>query len=108
LDILQKREVTMTIARIICAGAAAIIIASAAWADEDQIGRVIKMDPANGKITLEHRPAGTVGAAGGNTLVDEYSLHNDVAFKGLQAGDPVSFTAAQIGGVWSVTRIQKH
>jgi len=98
----------MTITKIIWAGAAAMIISSAAWADEEQIGRIIKMDPANGKITLEHRPAGTVGAAGGNTLVDEYSLKNDVAFTGLKVGDPVSFTAAQIGGVWSVTRIQKQ
>jgi Cu/Ag efflux protein CusF len=108
LGIFQIREVTMTIAKIIWAGAAAMIISSAAWADEELIGRVIKMDPANGKITLEHRLAGTVGAAGGNTFVDEYSLQNDVAFKGLKVGDPVSFTASQIGGVWSVTRLQKH
>jgi Cu/Ag efflux protein CusF len=98
----------MTITRIIWAGAAAMIISSAAWADEELIGRVIKTDPANGKITLEHRPAGTVGAAGGSTFVDEYNLQNDVAFRGVQVGDPVSFTAAQIGGVWSVTRIQKQ
>ena len=98
----------MTITKIIWAGAAAMIISSAVWADEEQIGRIIKMDPANGKITLEHRLVGTVGAAGGNTFVDEYRLQNDVAFSGLQVGDPVSFTAAQIGGVWSVTRIQKQ
>jgi Cu/Ag efflux protein CusF len=98
----------MTLAKISLASAAAITIISwGALAQENQNkGRITQLDHINGKITLQHAPAGTVGAAGASSLVDEYKIQDGLA-KDLHAGDEVDFTAAQIGGILTITKIQK-
>jgi Cu/Ag efflux protein CusF len=104
----QNWEVIMTLAKISLASAAAITIISwGALAQENQNkGRITQLDHINGKITLQHAPTGTVGAAGASSLVDEYKIQDGLA-KDLHAGDEVDFTAAQIGGVLTITKIQK-
>ena len=98
----------MTLAKISLASAAAITIISwGALAQENQnTGRITQLDHINGKITLQHAPTGTVGAAGASSLVDEYKIQDGLV-KDLHAGDEVDFTAAQIGGVLTITKIQK-
>ena len=98
----------MTIAKIILASAAAIsIISSGALAQGTQAtGKIVKIDA--GKITLSHNIAGTVGAAAANTPVYTYNIQNGVTLNGLQAGDRVVWTEAQIGDVWTVTKIRKQ
>ena len=105
----QNWEVIMTLAKISLASAAAITIISwGALAQENQnTGRITQFNHINGKITLQHAPAGTVGAVGASSLVDEYKIQDGVASKDLHAGDEVDFTAAQIGGVLTITKIQK-
>jgi Cu/Ag efflux protein CusF len=104
----QIWEVIMTLGKIILASAAAITIVSwGASAQENQNkGRIIQFDHINGKITLQHAPTGTVGAVGASSLVDEYKIRDGLA-SDVHAGDEVDFTAAQIGGVWTITKIQK-
>ena len=99
----------MTLAKISLASAAAITIISwGASAQENQNkGRIIQLDHINGKITLQHAPAGTAGAVGASSLVDEYKIKDGLA-PDVHAGDEVDFTAAQIGGVWTITKIQKQ
>jgi len=98
----------MTLAKISLASVAAITIISwGALAQENQKGRITQLDHINGKITLQHAPAGTVGAVGASSLVDEYKIQDGVASKDFHAGDEVDFTAAQIGGVLTITKIQK-
>jgi Cu/Ag efflux protein CusF len=103
---------SMAGARIILASVAALsIIGSEALAQEGQTtGRIIKIDQANGLITLEHKQGGTVGAAGANNLVGTYNM-NGLTLNGLNSldvGDRVVFTEVQIGGVWTVTKIEKQ
>jgi Cu/Ag efflux protein CusF len=98
----------MTIAKIALASVAALIISSAALAQEAHTGRIVKIDQANGNITLQHKPAGTVGTAGVYPMVDDYKIQDGPAFNTLKAGDEVDFTAAQVGGAWTVTKIQKQ
>src|ERR1700726_2107201 len=100
--------VIMTLAKISLASAAAITIISwGALAQENQNkGQITQLDHINGKITLQHAPSGTVGAAGASSRVDEYKIQDGLA-KDLHAGDEVDFTAAQIGGVLTITKIQK-
>src|ERR1700731_965403 len=104
----QNWEVIMTLAKITLASAAAITIISwGALAQENQNkGRITQLDHINGKITLQHAPAGTVGAVSASSLVDEYKIKDGLA-PDVHAGDEVDFTAAQIGGVWTITKIQK-
>jgi Cu/Ag efflux protein CusF len=101
-------EVIMTRAKISLASAAAITIISwGALAQENQNkGRITQLDHITGRITLQHAPAGTVGAVGASPLVDEYKIQDSLV-KDLHAGDEVDFTAAQIGGVPTITKIQK-
>ena len=94
----------MTIAKIILASATAIILSSAAWAEEQTTGQILKIDQANGKITLQHMQ-GVVNPATGP---DEYKMQDGLALNGLKVGDPVTYAAGQIGGVWTVTKIQKR
>jgi Cu/Ag efflux protein CusF len=99
----------MSIAKIVLAGVAVVtILGSAALAQTYQTtGRIMNIDQANGKITLQHKQAGTVGAAGAQEPVDVYKIQDGLKLNGLQIGDPVAFTESQIGGVWTVTNIQK-
>ena len=99
----------MTIAKIILASAAALTISSAALAQEYQrTGLIMKIDQANGRISLQHNQGGTVGAANAADMVDEYKIQNGLALIGLQAGDPVAYTEDKVGGVWTVTKIKKQ
>jgi Cu/Ag efflux protein CusF len=99
----------MTIAKIILASAAAITIGSASLAQSAQTtGRILKIDATNGKITLEHKQAGTVGAAAAKDIVDEYKIGNGLPFNAFRAGDQVIYTEQQVGGVWTVTQMQKR
>jgi len=98
----------MTLAKISLASAAAIAIISwGALAQENQNkGRITQLDHINGTITLQHAPAESVGAVGASSLI-EYKIQDGVASKDLHAGDEVDFTAAQVGGVLTITKIQK-
>jgi len=98
----------MTLAKISLASAAAITISWGAWAQENQNkGRITQLNHINGTITLQHAPAESVGAVGASSLVDEYKIQDGVASKDLHAGDEVDFTAARIGGVLTITTMQK-
>ena len=68
----------------------------------------MKIDQANGRISLQHNQGGTVGAANAADMVDEYKIQNGLALNGLQAGDPVAYTEDQVRGVWTVTKIKKQ
>src|SRR5258707_15293710 len=99
----------MTLSKSSLGSAAVItIIGWGAWVIENQNkGRITQLDHINGTITLQHAPAESVGAVGASSLVDEYKVQDGVASKDLHAGDEVDFTAARIGGVLTITKIQK-
>jgi Cu/Ag efflux protein CusF len=100
----------MTIAKIILASAAAVVImSSGALAQEFQTtGQILKIDQASGKITLQHKQGGTTGSAAAKDLVDEYKIQDGLAYNALKPGDQVVYTEAQVEGVWTVTKIQKQ
>jgi Cu/Ag efflux protein CusF len=95
----------MTSAKAIFAGLSAIIIiSSGALAQVAQTGRITKLD-SKGTIGLEHPKNGVAGAP---VIVDEFKVQDGLPVSNLKAGDKVAFTAAQVGGVWTVTKIQKQ
>jgi Cu/Ag efflux protein CusF len=98
----------VTIAKIILACAAAIAINSGAWAQTDETtGKILKIDQANGKITLQHKQGGTVGSSD-KLLTDEYQIGRGLALSGLKPGDQVIYTESRVDNVWTVTKIQKQ
>jgi len=99
----------MTITKIILASVAVISIGSAALAQSDQTtGRIVKIDAPNGKITLQHKQGGTVGAAAAKDLVDVYKIGDGLPVNTFKPGDRVVYIEAQVGGVWTVTKMQKQ
>jgi Cu/Ag efflux protein CusF len=99
----------MTVAKAILAGVAAIAIggsgALAQAAQAAQTGRIAKLDPTQGTIVLEHPANGVVDAP---TVADPFKIQGGLAVGNLKAGDNVVFTAAQVAGAWTVTKIQKQ
>jgi Cu/Ag efflux protein CusF len=99
----------MKIAKLVLTTVAALAIGSAAFAQGAQTtGKILKIDTAGGKITLQHKQAGTVGAAAAREIVNEYKIQPGVQIESFKPGDAVVFTEAQVGGVWSVTKMQKQ
>ena len=96
----------MKIAAIIVASAITII-SSAALAQQTQTGSIAKMDEANGKITIQQAQAGTVGSNSGG-VSDEFKVQDGLAFNAFQVGDKVVFTATDVGGVKTITKLQKQ
>ena len=70
-------------------------------------GSITKIDEANGKITIQQTQSNTVGA---NTAgaTDEFKVQDGLLFNAVQAGDKVVFTATEIGGVRTITKIQRQ
>jgi Cu/Ag efflux protein CusF len=98
----------MKIATIILAAAAAtVLVSSAASAQEAVTGSITKIDELNGKITIQQTQGGTVGAAAGGAT-DDFKVQDGLLFNALQPGDRVVFTATEIGGVKTITKLQKQ
>jgi Cu/Ag efflux protein CusF len=83
------------------------IAATAASAQQALRGSITKVDEANGKITIQLTPAGTVGASGaGNT--EDFKVQDGLMYNALQSGDKVTFTAETINGAKTITKLQKE
>jgi Uncharacterized conserved protein len=91
----------------ILAAAAAIAIGSTALAQQSVPGTITKVDEPNGKVTIQQTQSGTVGANSGGAA-DDFKVQDGLMFNALKAGDKVVFTASEIGGVKTVTKIEKQ
>jgi Cu/Ag efflux protein CusF len=98
----------MKIAKIILAGTAALtIISSAALAQQTLTGTVTKVDRINGSVAIRQTQSGTVGANTGGAA-EEFKAQDGLSLDTLHAGDTVSFSAAEKGGVKTITKLQKQ
>jgi Cu/Ag efflux protein CusF len=98
----------MKITRIILASAMVVAIAgSGAFAQQALTGAITKVDEAKGTITIQPTQSGTVGATTGGAAED-FKVQDGLLFNALQAGDKVVFTATEIGGVKTITKLEKQ
>jgi Cu/Ag efflux protein CusF len=104
----QDRESNMKIAKIILTSTAAIAVSwSAALAQQALTGSITKVDEANGRITIQQTQSGTVGASGG-AVGDDFKVQDGLTFNAFQPGDKVVFSATEIGGVKTITKIDRQ
>jgi Cu/Ag efflux protein CusF len=96
----------MKIAKILLA-TAIVIISSGALAQQALTGSITKVDEANGKITIQQTQSGTVGANSGGAAED-FKVQDGLLFNAVQAGDKVVFTATEVGGVKTITKLEKQ
>ena len=98
----------MKIAKIIFAGTAALaIIGSPALAQEALTGTVTKVDRISSVIAVQPTQTGTVGANTGGTAL-EFKTQDSALLDTLHAGDKVTFSVTEAGGVRTVTKVQKQ
>ena len=98
----------MKIAKIILAGTAALtIISSAALAQQALTGTITKIDRINGTIAIQQTQSGTVGANTGGAA-EEFKAQGGLSLDAWHAGDKVTFSATETGGVKTITKIEKQ
>jgi len=103
-----KREPSMNVAKIIMASTVTVVFScSAALAQQAMTGSITKVDEANGKIAIQQTQTGTVGASSAGTAED-FKMQDGLMFNALQPGDKVVFTATEIGGAKTITKIEKQ
>ncbi|WP_460451990.1 copper-binding protein [Alsobacter sp. SYSU BS001988] len=67
-------------------------------------GRVEKVDPASGKITIDHQAIPNLGM---DPMTMVFRTPDPAVLKGVKAGDKVRFQADRVNGQISVVKIQK-
>ena len=92
---------------LLASGMVVAIVSSGALAQQASTGSITKVDEANGKITIQPTQSGTVGATTGGPAED-FKVQDGLLFNALQAGDKVVFTATKIGGVKTITKLEKQ
>jgi Cu/Ag efflux protein CusF len=105
---LTKQEIAMKIATIILAGTAALtVIGSAALAQQALTGTLTKVDRINRTLAVRQTQDGTVGANTGGAA-EEFKAQDGLSLDTWHAGDKVSFSVNETGGVKTITKLQKQ
>ena len=94
----------MNIAKIVLA---ALTISSAALAQQGLAGTVTKVDRINGTVAIQQTQSGTTGANSGGAI-EEFKVQGGLLFDTLHAGDKVTFSATETGGIKTITKVQKQ
>lgn len=97
----------MKTARIILAGVAALTISSAAEAQQGLKGTVTKINRITGTIAIQQEQSGTVGANTGGAA-EELKAQDRASLDTVHAGDKVTFSITETGGVRTITKLQKQ
>jgi Cu/Ag efflux protein CusF len=96
----------MRTARIILASAMAVSVClPAAMAQQTIEGMITKINRLNGTIAIQQTQSGTVGA---NTAAEEFKVQDASLLEPLHAGDRVTFSVAESGGVKTITKLQRQ
>jgi Cu/Ag efflux protein CusF len=101
-------EAAMRKATIILAGTVALaIICSGASAQQALNGTVTTIDRINGTIAIKQTQSGTVGANTGDAA-EEFKVQSGLSLDEVHAGDRVSYTATEMGGFKTITKLQRQ
>jgi Cu/Ag efflux protein CusF len=98
----------MKIAKIILAGSAALtIISSAAFAQQALTGTITQVDRINRTVLTKQTRSGTTGANIGGAA-EEFKAEDSLSLDTLHAGDKISFSATETGGIKTITKLQNQ
>jgi Cu/Ag efflux protein CusF len=94
--------------KIILAGTAALaFISSAALAQQALTGTVTKVDRIHGTVAIQRTQSGTVGANAGG-VAEEFKAQDGLSLDTLHAGDRITFSVTETGGIRTITKLQKQ
>lgn len=89
------------------AAAALAFMGSTAMAQQAETGTITRIDRLSNTIAIRQIPTGTVGTGNSAAAAKNYKVQSPGALENLHAGDRVSFSATQSGGVDTITKIEK-
>ena len=99
----MKTATTMT--TILLAGMVTLSLGSSALAQQQAQGVVTQIDRINSTVGIRQTQSGTVGASPG--AAEEYKAPG-LPLDDLHAGDGVTFSATETGGVKTLTKIDRR
>jgi Cu/Ag efflux protein CusF len=102
-------EASMKTAKIVLASAAALTILSSVTLAQQAMtgtGTVTTVDRISGNIAIQQTQSGTVGASTAG-VVNVFKLQGG-SLDAWHAGDKVTFSATETGGVKTITKIEKQ
>lgn len=95
-------------ANIVLTGAAALtLISLPALAQQDLTGTVTKIDRIRGTIAIQPEQSGTVGSSAGD-VAQEHKVQNRASLDAVHAGDAVTYSVIEAGGVSTIKKLQKR
>jgi hypothetical protein len=97
----------MKLAKMILVGAMLAAVPSLALAQQSLTGTITTIDRLNGTIGIQQAQSGTVGAGGGGATEQEYKASGGL-LGNVHAGDKISFSASEIGGKKTITKIDRQ
>ena len=98
----------MKIASILLAGTTVLtVISSAALAQQGLTGMVTKIDRTKGTIAIQREESGTVGSGAGGAT-EEFKAQDRSSLDAVHAGDKVTYSVTDTGGMKTVTKLQKQ
>jgi Cu/Ag efflux protein CusF len=103
----ENREVSMKLAKLLLAGSLLIGMSSLAWAQATLTGTVTTIDRLNGTIAIQQTQSGTVGASGGGATEQRFKAATGL-LDTVHAGDKVAFSASEIDGKKTITKIDQR
>ena len=98
----------MKIVKIVLAGTVVLTIAgAAALAQQALTGVLTKIDRIHGVVAIQRTQSGTVGAnnSGG---AEEFKVQDGVALDDVHAGDRVSYSVTEAGGIKTVAKLGRQ
>jgi Cu/Ag efflux protein CusF len=101
-------ENSMRLAKIILTSAMVIGIGMpAAMAQQTIEGMITKINRLNGTIAIQQTQSGTVGASAA-AAAEEFKVQDGSLLEAVHAGDQVTYSVAESGGVKTITKLQKQ
>ena len=98
----------MKISQVILASTATLVIMSSeAWAQQSLTGTLTQVDRIHGSVAIKQTPSGTTGANAG-PAAEEFKTQDGLSLDALHAGDKVTFSVTETGGVKTITKLQKQ
>jgi len=98
----------MKISQVILAGTATLtLISSEAWAQQALTGTLTQIDRIHGTVAIKQTQSGTTGANTG-AAAEEFKAQGGLSLEALHAGDRVTFSVTETGGVKTITKLQRQ
>jgi Cu/Ag efflux protein CusF len=77
------------------------------FAQQTLAGTVTQVDRINRTVAIKQTQSGTTGANNGGAA-EEYKAQDSLSLDKLHAGDKVTFSATETGGIKTITKLQNQ